>query len=85
MGKPGQSIASKLTISKRVATSSTKSCTYTTSCASSTNPAATPSPATPSSFTSLEELVRMITLQNMQFQLETRASIQLKPSTGSEF
>jgi len=30
----------------------------------------------PSFSTSLEELVRMMTLQNMQFQQETRASIQ---------
>jgi len=36
-------------------------------------PAAAPAP---SSSTSLEELVRMMTLQNMQFQQETRASIQ---------
>jgi len=43
-------------------------------------PVLTPAPPTtapaPSSSTSLEELVRMMTLQNMQFQHETRASIQ---------
>jgi len=43
-------------------------------------PVPTPAPPavapTPSSSTSLEELVRMMTLQNMQFQPETRASIQ---------
>jgi len=39
-------------------------------------PTATPAPAAPSSSTSLEELVRMMTIQNMQFQQETRASIQ---------
>jgi len=42
-------------------------------------PVPTPAPAatpTPSSSTSLEELVRMMTLQNMQFQQETRSSIQ---------
>jgi len=38
-------------------------------------PALAAAPA-PSSSTSLEELVRMMTLQNMQFQQETRASIQ---------
>jgi len=41
-------------------------------------PVPTPAPAAapaPSSSTSLEELVRMMTLQNMQFQQETRASI----------
>jgi len=39
-------------------------------------PAPIAAPA-PSSSTSLEELVRMMTLQNIQFQQETKASIQI--------